>query len=303
MLFRDKITQIFYDFDEYLKNNHPTADQCFSLTNQPKMSLSEMASIEIGYHQSKYKCFKFYYQEEILINLKSYFPKAVSYERFVTLKYRLKPYLEPFLRTTRLSRPTDASYIDASKLEVCHLMRVPSDKVFKGQAKYGRTIMGRFFGFKFHLIINHLGKIVDVFISTGNVADNNKDLLRKITENFWGLLIGDKGYITSINHELDKNGVHLVTKVRENMVPVKYSPRVQYYKKHRGLIETSNDLLKNKANIQHTRHRSTINFGINIWAAMIAYTYNDKLPSIKTFKQNIKPVAPIQNQMQLSIAA
>lgn len=87
------------------------------------------------------------------------------------------------------------------------------------------------------------------------------------------------------------------------MIPVKYPPRVEYYKRHRGLIETSNDLLKNKANIQHTRHRSTANFGINIWAAMIAYTYNDKLPSIKTFKQNIKPLAPIQNQMKVAIAA
>lgn len=303
MLFRDKITQIFYDFDEYLKNNHANADKQFSLTNQPKMSLSEMASIEIGYHQSKYKCFKFYYQEEILMNLKSYFPNAVSYERFVILKSRLNPYLEAFMRATRLSKPTDANYIDASKLEVCHVMRVPSHKVFKGQAKYGRTIMGRFFGFKFHLIINHLGQIVDLIFSTGNVADNNKDLLRKITENFWGLLIGDKGYITSINHELEKNGVHLVTKVRKNMTPVKYPPRVEYYKRHRGLVETSNGLLKNKANIQHTRHRCTVNFGVNIWAAMIAYTYNDKLPSIKTFKQNIKPLAPRQNQMKLSIAA
>lgn len=303
MLFRDKITQIFYDFDEYLKNNHPNADQQFSLTNQPKMSLSEMASIEIGYHQSKYKCFKYYYQEEILMNLKSYFPNAVSYERFVILKKRLKLYVEPFLRATRLANPTDANYIDASKLEVCHLMRVPSHKVFKGQAKYGRTIMGRFFGFKFHLIINHLGQIVDVFISTGNVADNNKNLLRKITENFWGLLIGDKGYITSINHELDKKGVHLVTKVRKNMAPVKYPPRVEYYKRHRGLIETSNHLLKNKANIQHTRHRSVSNFEVNTWAAMIAYTYNDKLPSIKIFKQNIRPLNPIQKQRQISIAA
>ena len=87
------------------------------------------------------------------------------------------------------------------------------------------------------------------------------------------------------------------------MIPVKYSPRVEYYKRHRGLIETSNDLLKNKANIQHTRHRSTINFEVNIWVAINTYTYNDKLPLIKTFKQNIKPLTPIQNQMQLSITA
>ncbi len=148
MPFRDKITQIFYNFDEYLKKNYPGADQGFSLTNHPRMSLSEMASIEIGYHQSKYKCFKYYYQEEILINLKSYFPNAVSYERFVVLKNRLKPYLEPFKRTTHLSKPTHANFIDASKLEVCHMMGVPSHKVFKGQAKYGRTIIGRFLRFK-----------------------------------------------------------------------------------------------------------------------------------------------------------
>ena len=167
----------FYDFDEYLKNNHPVAEQEFSLTNQAQMSLSEMASIIIGYHQSKYKCFKFYYQEQILIDLKSYFPNAISYERFVILKHRLKPYLESFMGDTRLAEPTDGNYIDASKLEVCHLMRVPIHKVFKGQAKYGRTMMGRFFGFKFHLIINHLGQIINVFVSTGKGVDNNKDLL------------------------------------------------------------------------------------------------------------------------------
>ena len=84
------------------------------------------------------------YLTQNLINLKSYFPNAVSYERFVILKNRLQPYVESFMRDTRLLKPTYANYIDASKLEVCHLMRVPSHKVFKGKAKYGRTIMGRF---------------------------------------------------------------------------------------------------------------------------------------------------------------
>jgi hypothetical protein len=42
-------------------------------------------------------------------------------------------------------------------------------------------------------------------------------------------------------------------------------------------------LLKNKADIEHTRHRSTINFEVNIWAALIAYTYNDRLPAVKPF--------------------
>lgn len=234
MLFRDKITDIFYEFDEFLKNKFPNADKDFSLTCQAKLSLSEMAAIEIGYHQSVYKTFKYYYQEEILVNLKSYFPLAVSYERFVTLKHRLLPYLETFLRDTRLALPTDGNFIDSSKLEVCHIMRAPSNKVFKDTAKHGKTIMGYFFGYKFHIIINHFGQLVDVFISTGNVADNNKNLLRTLTKNFFGLLIGDKGYITSIKDELKEKGIYLVTKNRKNMDQVKYTPRVEYYKKHRG---------------------------------------------------------------------
>ena len=303
MLLRDKITEIYVGFDDYMKEKFPSADKSFSFTNQPKLSLSEMASIEIGYHQSVYKCFKYYYQEEILLNLKSYFPNAVSYERFVTLKNRLNPYLEAFLRDTRLALPTDANFIDASKLEVCHIMRAPSNKVFKDTAKHGRTIMGYFFGFKFHIIINHFGQLVDVYISAGNVADNNKVLLRKITENFLGLLIGDKGYITSLKNELLEKGINLVTKTRKNMEQIKYTPRVEYYKRHRGLIETTNDLMKNKANIQHTRHRNKINFEVNLWAALIAYTYNDKLPAIKTFMEIQKPLGPLAAEMALSIAA
>lgn len=246
---------------------------------------------------------RYYYQEEVLVNLISYFPSAVSYERFVSIQPRVLPLLVGFLKDTRLCCPTVANYIDASKLEVCHLMRVASNKVFKGQAKYGRTIMGRFYGYKFHLIINHLGQIVNVIFSKGNLADNNKKLLREITQDFMGLLIGDKGYITSIREELLESGINLITEPRKNMKPVKHTPEVEYYKKHRGLIETTNGLLKEKANIQHTRHRSTVNFELNLWAAIIAYTYNDKLPSIKTFKKPIKPICPIAIAIELKMVA
>jgi Transposase DDE domain len=95
-----------------------------------------------------------------------------------------------------------------------------------------------------------------------NVADNDKNLLRKITENFVGLLIGDKGYISAINDELLKREVNLVAKPHKNMKPLKHIPQVEYYMKHRGLVETVNGLLKEKGNIQHTRHRCSVNFEV-----------------------------------------
>ena len=46
----------------------------------------------------------------------------------------------------------------------------------------------------------------------------------------------------------------------------------------RCIIECINDLLKNKANIVHSRHRSIHNFIMNICAALTAYSFFDNKP-------------------------
>jgi len=48
----------------------------------------------------------------------------------------------------------------------------------------------------------------------------------------------------------------------------------------RSIIETVNDLLKNDYHIDHTRHRSPLNFMVNLISGLIAYTYREKLPKI-----------------------
>ena len=48
----------------------------------------------------------------------------------------------------------------------------------------------------------------------------------------------------------------------------------------RSIIETINDMLKNVAQIVHTRHRSLSNFIVNLLAAMAAYAFYDTKPSI-----------------------
>ena len=48
----------------------------------------------------------------------------------------------------------------------------------------------------------------------------------------------------------------------------------------RSVIETVNDQLKNMCDIEHTRHRSSINAMVNLVAGLIRYTYFDKKPSI-----------------------
>jgi hypothetical protein len=49
----------------------------------------------------------------------------------------------------------------------------------------------------------------------------------------------------------------------------------------RSVIESINDELKNICQIEHSRHRSTHNFIMNIIAALVAYCFFPKKTAIK----------------------
>ena len=48
----------------------------------------------------------------------------------------------------------------------------------------------------------------------------------------------------------------------------------------RTVIESVNDFLKNICNIEHSRHRSILNFLVNLVSALAAYSFLPKKPSI-----------------------
>ncbi len=59
----------------------------------------------------------------------------------------------------------------------------------------------------------------------------------------------------------------------------------------RSIIETVNDQLKSISQIEHTRHCSISHFFINLLGSLIAYSHQEKKPSIKLEKhQNILPM-------------
>ena len=61
----------------------------------------------------------------------------------------------------------------------------------------------------------------------------------------------------------------------------------------RALIETVNDQLKNICQLEHTRHRSKINFLVNVLAALIAYTYQEKKPSLNLQHDQVEALAMV----------
>ncbi|OYT12060.1 MAG: hypothetical protein B6I19_10380 [Bacteroidetes bacterium 4572_114] len=109
-------------------------------------------------------------------------------------------------------------------------------------------------------------------ITPGNVDDRKP--IPDMAADISGKLFGDKGYISQpLFDQLLKNGVQSVTEIRKNMKNVLMPVVDKILLRKRALIETVNDRLKNISQIEHTRHRSVINFMVNIVAGLIAYTW------------------------------
>lgn len=77
---------------------------------------------------------------------------------------------------------------------------------------------------------------------------------------------------------LFEDGIQLVTGLRVNMKNklMPFYDRMMLRKRY--IIETINDMLKNTAQIVHSRHRSVNNFVMNLISALGAYCFFDNKP-------------------------
>jgi hypothetical protein len=236
-------------------------------------------TILIAFQTSQMRTFKRYYQY-LLDHHRPEFPALVSYDRFVSLIPRAVAPLVVYLHARGLEAPTGISFIDSTALKVCHNKRIRRNRVFDGLAHIGKTTMGWFFGFKLHLIINDRGGLVSYRLTAGHVDDRVP--VAAMSRGLFGKLFGDKGYVSQRLFEtLLGNGVKLITHLRKNMKPglMEFADKILLRK--RSLIETVNDTLKNVCQIEHSRHRSPINFVAHLIAGLIAYAKLPKKPSLK----------------------
>jgi hypothetical protein len=254
------------------------------------MTMGEVMTVSIWYHFSGYATFKDYYTKHVVEYMKSEF-NLVSYNRFIELRKFIVVPLLVYLITKKLSSCTGVSFIDSFKLEACHIKRASSHKTLKSIAKKGKTSTGWFYGTKVHLIINHKGEITSFHLSSGNVADNNENLLIKITKNVCGKLFGDKGYIVNPNlfEKLYESGVHMVTKIRANMKNKLMNTADKLLLKKRGLIESVGNILKSRLDLEHTRHRSVWGFLLHAVSSLVAYQTRENKPSLSFNAANSIP--------------
>ncbi|PCS23088.1 Mobile element protein [Candidatus Enterovibrio escicola] len=113
-------------------------------------------TIVIAFHQSGYRDFKTYYIHFVCRDL-----------------------------THRQVRQIGIAFVDSSKLQVYHNLRILRHQVFKGTEKRGKGTMRQFYYFNLHLIINNQSSIISVKVTTVNVDD--KKPLSEMAEELWGV--------------------------------------------------------------------------------------------------------------------
>lgn len=288
MKYADNITEIFVSIDDFyiqftdeIKKYQLTGDKK-RRNRQFIMKASEVMTIMVLFHLSSFKNMKHFYLYYVKDHLKSEFPQTVSYNRFVELMQSVLLPLTFYLKICRPGDCTGISFVDSTPLKVCHNRRIPSNKVFREFAQRGKSSMGWFFGFKLHIIVNDKGDILNFAITQGNIDDREPLISGKLLKDIWGKVFGDRGYLSQKLFEtLFYDGIHLITKIRNNMKNTLMNINDKILLRKRALIETINDELKNICQIEHSRHRCFINFLTNLISGLVAYSFLPKKPAIK----------------------
>jgi hypothetical protein len=142
--------------------------------------------------------------------------------------------------------------------------------------------MGWFFGFKLHLVFNHLYEIVAVKLTPGNVYDGTP--VEQLTQDLTGKLFGDKGYLgKKCAAALLKRGLVLLTKVRKNMKALPLTLIDKLLLNRRNLAETIIGHLKAFSSLNLPKYRAPLNAFLHLLAALTAYQLNPLKPAASCF--------------------
>lgn len=289
MLTDYKVTEIFCICDDFCKefnaeiekSSLKAPDGCKHRRRNGTMSEPEVMTILICFHFNTFRNFKHYYLFYVREHMRNLFPNQVSYTRFVEIESRVSIQMMLFLQLVCFGECTGISFVDSTCIPVCHNKRIRSNRVFKGYAEIGKSTMGWYYGFKLHLICNERGELLNFMLTRANVDDRNEKVFNRLSDNVFGKLYADKGYISQTLFErLFDNGLHLVTGFKSNMKNRLMPIYDKLMLRKRSVIESINDELKNVAQSVHSRHRSIVNFAMNILGALAAYSFFEKKPAI-----------------------
>ena len=211
----------------------------------PAASQRRSCTILILFQQSGYRTFKGFYTEHVQVHLRQEFPGLLSYPRFVALMPRYLVPLAIYLHT-QLGECSGISFIDSTSLSVCHPARIHQHRVFRVDARRGKTSVGWFYGFKLHLVVNDRGELLALVPHSRQYRRPTASApLGRGVSSANSLATKATSLLRSPSSLLLTQGLRLITKLRKNMRQqlLEFSDRLLLRK--RALIETIIDQLKN----------------------------------------------------------
>ncbi len=284
-----RIDDFYLAFEAFLTSRSLQDDKPIETRGRPRsLHDSEVMTIIIAFHQSGFRTFKHFYEKHVCVYWCAEFPNLVSYSRFVQLKNEVLELLMIYLYLQR-GECSGISFVDSTRLRVCDNKRISAHRVFAEYAGRSKTSMGWFYGFKLHLIINEKGELLGFQLTPGNTDDRTP--LPDLVVGLHGSLYGDKGYISKdLRETLRKQDINLIYKVRKNMKPEPLSASDEELLRKRVIIESVIKELKTQTQLEHSRHRSIVNFQVNVYSALIAYQLLEKKPSVKVNLQKLEEI-------------
>ena len=286
--------QLFCDTDDFCQDFLPEWKRTQLQNGEKKRNRSkclcesEIMTIVVFFQMSGYRTFKHFYLRHVLVHWREQFPRLPSYNRFVELMAEVLTPLVAFMQS-RCGKSEGIAFVDSTSLCVCKNIRIPRHKAFADHAGRSKSSTGWFYGFKLHFTVNDCGDILSFCLTRGNVDDRVP--VPYLVKDLIGKLFGDRGYISKkLTELLATQDVELITTLKKNMKPNVIAAFDKLILRKRSLIETINDQLKNIFSLEHSRHRSLINFLVNAIASLVAYSYQPKKPSLNLRQRDLLPL-------------
>ena len=204
------------------------------------------------------------------------FPKITSrttFSRQASNLWCYKQKLQQLLATNLGGFNDPIHLIDGFPISLCHYQRAKNCRLFIGEANFGYCASKdeKYYGFHGHLVISAEGVITGFCLTGANGSE--REALWDVVDGIEGLLIGDKGYLSSsLQSDLSVNQLNLQTPKRSNMVDERPRNWVRALIQTRRLIETVIGQLAERFHLGKVKARDLWHLTSRINRKLLAHT-------------------------------
>jgi len=215
------------------------------------------------------------------LKLKSFFPRLAERSRFNRRTKLLSPLIEriQFELLKRLGVDNlKVRIIDTTPFPIVKLVRKNQSKIVKkNDLKVGYCSAQKYYytGLKLSLAVNLEG--VPTYFEFHPANRHDLKVLEKEASNLRGLvLVGDKAYLSKeAKKDLKQNlGIALITPYKKNQKSKKLTKKEKQLLKHRKLVETVINQLKDQFSLERLSAKSLLGFKERARQIILTYTFD-----------------------------